>query len=141
MQSVVRSLLPAVVALTALAVAALPSALADGKPAETKTGSISGKVTFLGKPLPAGTVTFHPAEGKPVSVQIQEDGTYAVKDMPAGASKVTVETESVKKAKVPPGTKPKKYVAIPQKYAKPETTDLTFRVVEGKQIFNIELDR
>jgi hypothetical protein len=55
-------------------------------------GSVNGKVTFKGKPLPGGTVTFTPdAGGGGGSADINpQDGTYKIENLPRGAMKVTV---------------------------------------------------
>jgi hypothetical protein len=109
---------------------------AEEKP--KKVGKIDGKVNFEGKPLPGGTVSFHPEKGKPFVAQLQDDGTYSVKDVPVGEMKVTIETESLKNpAKPPKGGK--KYIPIPRKYGDPKTSDLTYKVVEGAQTLDIEL--
>jgi hypothetical protein len=112
-----------------------------------KTGSISGKVLYKGRPLAGGTVAFHPLEGKAAAGIIQADGTYEVRGVPAGEVKVTVETESVK-VKSPPkdtGGLPKegkaapRYVPIPRLYADALTTPLRGTVTAGKQTFDITL--
>jgi hypothetical protein len=58
---------------------------------------IQGKVSYKGVPLRGGTVAFHPAKGKPIKVAISEDGGYALKNVPVGEARVTVETDSLKK--------------------------------------------
>jgi hypothetical protein len=60
------------------------------------TGTISGTVTYKGKPLKAGTVSFMTTEGGHVaSGEIKEDGTYTVSRVPAGPAKVTVKSVEV----------------------------------------------
>ena len=103
-----------------------------------KVGQIEGTVRFQGKPLPGGTVSFHPDKGKPFVAQLQDDGSYTLKDVPVGAMRVTIETESLKNpAKPPKGGK--KYVPIPRAYADPKTSGLTYTMLEGRQAFDIEL--
>jgi hypothetical protein len=103
---------------------------------------VEGKVTYKGKPLPAGTIAFHPAKGKPVKAVIKEDGSYTAKDVPVGQVRVTIETESVKKAakKKDKVEKAPKYVAIPLKYGDPKTTPLVVEVKAGRQIADIQLN-
>ena len=61
------------------------------------TGDVSGTVTFNGKPLQGGTVTFASADGGPnYTGIIKEDGTYTVSGVRSGPYKVCVETESLK---------------------------------------------
>ncbi len=141
-----RGLATAVVLLLA-AVTRIPAGGAGDKPA-TPRGSIAGKVTFNGKPLPGGTVGFHPEKGKAIVAALQPDGTYAVKELPVGKYRVTIETESAKprvKDEAPPKEKeaPKggapKYVPIPPVYGRAQTTPLVVEVVEGKQNHDFSL--
>lgn len=50
-------------------------------PAGPEMGDVTGTVTFKGKPLPTGTITFIPeTDGLPNAfAEIQEDGTYVAK--------------------------------------------------------------
>jgi hypothetical protein len=123
------------------------------------TGTVSGTVTYKGTKLKGGNVTFVSTEGKPSKVaSIQPDGTYVI-GVPAGAVKICIETESLNpggvrskfpKNEPPPGQKSPYgkrkednadlYVEIPDTYAQPETTKLTYTVTSGKQEHNITLD-
>ncbi|AMV25650.1 hypothetical protein VT84_14730 [Gemmata sp. SH-PL17] len=61
---------------------------------------MSGKVSYNGKALKGGFVTFVAAgEGPTFSATIQEDGTYTMPGVLAGEYKVCVETESLKGSK------------------------------------------
>src|SRR5262245_6435715 len=86
------------------------------------TADVEGKVHFKGQPLIQGKVEFHPLKGKPVTADIDKDGTYKAKKVPVGERKVVV------KAKV-----------LPAQYQSPKTTPLTVEVKKGKQVFDIEL--
>ncbi len=132
------------------------------------TGTVTGKVTFDGKPLTSGNVVFTNANGKgSQSVSIQADGSYKVERMPTGPAKVAVvtspppgsETGSRMPApklptpppdKLPPGVDPNsiyggqqpgraKFVKIPENYGDPEKSGLTHTVTSGAQEWNIEL--
>jgi hypothetical protein len=124
----------------------LPCGAADDK-APATADSIHGKVTFAGEPLPGGTVAFHPEKGRPLVSVLHADGTYAVKSIPAGKYRVTIETESANpqpKDKLPPKDKdvPKdvgKYVPIPRVYADPKTTPLAIEVQNGQNNHDINL--
>jgi hypothetical protein len=123
------------------------------------TGTVSGTVTYKGTKLKGGNVTFVSTEGKPSkSTTIQPDGTYMIVGVPAGAVKICVETQSLNpgvgsntpKNEPPPGQKSPYgkrkqdnadlYVEIPDTYAQPETTKLTYTVTSGKQEKSITLD-
>src|SRR5262249_27233111 len=107
---------------------------------------------------------FTPAntEVSPVSVLINEDGTYRADKVPVGEAKVSVVTSYMKtegfagkgppKYDVPEGKesnyKPggaasdnaKRYVWIPDKYADPSHSGLQLTVKSGSQVYNIPLE-
>jgi hypothetical protein len=124
------------------------------------TGVVEGKVTYKGAPLPSGSIAFHLSNEQSYEDGIQPDGTYQAVGLKPGPYKVTVVTKEIKgppqnppplkgppKGKGPPpkappkGFKfiPPKYVAIPQRYADPNTSGLMLEVKAGKQPFNIDL--
>jgi hypothetical protein len=118
-----------------------------------KTGSVSGRVTLEGDPLPSGRVTFFGEHGEVAGDDIGADGRYTVAKAPVGNVKVTVTTQP------PPSTdKPdlvmkmdkhegtpkemasdKKYVPIPPRYRDPDKSGLGLTVKEGEQDYNIDL--
>jgi hypothetical protein len=151
MQTGIQSLRAGLVVLAILGIGGVGSAPAADR--KDETGTITGKVTFRGKPLPGGTIAFHPSRGKPLVGKIRPDGTYTVKDVPVGKVRVTVETESVRPkpkvpSSIPPGSgepipkrgKEPKYARIPDKYAKPETSGLTCDVRGGNQTLDLALE-
>jgi hypothetical protein len=121
-----------------------------------KKGSISGKVTFDGKPLPAGRITFLSQESKHISKEsIIVDGAYSISDFPAGPVIITGESfpppKGGEKSTMPkdlglppPGReKPKtpegKYVPIPPRYGNMEESGLTYTVLPGEQEHDVPL--
>ncbi|MCX7426751.1 MAG: hypothetical protein NTW96_14130 [Planctomycetia bacterium] len=68
-------------------------------------GKVTGKVTFNGRPVPEGTVTFYPKTGRSASGRIQPDGTYTLTTFDEGDGAIVgsheVTIESVQFAKVP----------------------------------------
>jgi hypothetical protein len=127
-----------------------------------QTGTVSGKVYYKGEALKGGNVTFVNAENKVSRLAtIQEDGSYKVEKLPAGEATITVETRSLKPVargnlpsySPPPGKEPpggykppdfaanaKRYMPIPDRYAKPETSNLKYTVKGGSQDHEIKLD-
>jgi len=126
--------------------------------------TVSGTVTYKGKKLPGGTVTFHPQSGAGGAYTAElRDGAYVVKDAPTGEALVAVETESrnpenLKKqttyggergkaaAKMNAGRRPPStvdpatyYVKIPANYSDPKKSGLKKELKPGKQTFDIEL--
>jgi hypothetical protein len=127
-------------------------------------GNVSGKVTINGTPLNTGTVGFY-AGGQVYQGNIGNDGTYTIKcppgevriaifvpkatmgpsgGMPAGAGSMP------KDVKAPPGVDMGKFsggagvaggpvVEIPDQYADPEKSGLTYTVTGGDQTHDIPL--
>src|SRR5436305_5324907 len=59
-------------------------------------GDLSGTVTYQGKKVVLGTVVAVGSNGIPQTVNISEEGTYAVKDLPAGPIKFAVHSPEPK---------------------------------------------
>jgi hypothetical protein len=119
-----------------------------------RQGSVSGVVTYNGRPLTGGTVVFIGADGKPSEpATIGPDGKYSATDVPAGRAKVAVDDPPP--ATPPPGSVPKEmandpevrearsravsYVPIPPKYRDPDQSGLAFDVKSGSNTFDIPL--
>jgi hypothetical protein len=128
-------------------------------------GTVSGKVSYREGDkttmLKGGMVTFVIAGGTSSLVSpIAEDGSYSIENVPAGPVKIVVETSSLaRKASLPayspppgqaqakgghasvdPAEAARRYVPIPAKYEKLETTPLEFTAKGGKETHNIELE-
>jgi len=128
---------------------------------------VKGKVTMSKKPLTSGTVVFHHINGITSTAVIDTDGNYVMNDAPIGDVKVSVTvnlppgmgpgpktgrvdwTKATKglESKDPEGDTaipliskvPSKVVRIEDKYSKPETSGLSYKVEKGEQVYNIEL--
>ncbi|MFO0965994.1 MAG: hypothetical protein U0793_10480 [Gemmataceae bacterium] len=95
-------------------------------PAPVGKGDVAGRIVFEGKPLPGGNIVFHSAEGdKKFSSAINADGTYSLKDVPAGKYSLTVSAG--------------KGGSLPAVYADPMTSALVFRVSPGMQVLDLVL--
>jgi hypothetical protein len=64
------------------------------KGSKNPSSQVSGKVTYKGQPVSAGTVTFNLKEGGNYGASLKADGSYTVTGLPAQEMIVTVETES-----------------------------------------------
>jgi hypothetical protein len=123
-----------------------------------RTAFVTGKVTTRqGQPLTSGAVTFHGADGRSDSGNIDSEGNYSVAQAPIGTVKVTVDT-GPPRTRVPPTIKgpggkptahpgekgdkaaPVKRVVIQDKYKDPNQSGLSYTVTGGKQTINIEVD-
>jgi hypothetical protein len=126
----------------ALGVLVLAAALA-APGCGNKRVTVEGTVTYKGTPVPAGyLVKFHgPGDHLEVGI-IDEDGAYAVTDIPPGEVQVTVEDD--------PGmapTKPKsavkaggEKVAVPRRYMDANTSGLTFTITSGTRRLDLKLE-
>jgi hypothetical protein len=126
-----------------------------------KRGDVSGTVTYQGKPLPLGTVTFMDAKNESLGSSPITQGKYAIAKVPVGLVKVIVSTPPPLTGKDPPhplfkakprAESPKKakrgerltpdpgsVISIPDKYRSPDQSDLTYTVTPGENTFEIEL--
>jgi hypothetical protein len=114
-------------------------------------GIVSGKITFQGKALTSGYVTFTPDKGPAVNGNIDGDGNYRVQNVPVGPAKITVSGETGASSEtirnVNPrdpkammeGLKPKNSFNLPKKYQNPEESGLTCEVKQGTQEHNLDL--
>jgi hypothetical protein len=122
---------------------------------------VSGEVTYNGKPLPGGTITFYTDGAGTYPVAIGKDGTYEATGLPAGDLAVSVATESAKGhtagssysdrhghkmelSPAPPGFQQQQeaqseYVSIPKKYANPKTSGLSTTLEPGRNTKSFEL--
>ena len=127
-------------------------------------GTVTGKITYQGKPLPAGWVTFMPEQGGGAFTSDIHDGEYKVTKVPPGPAKIAVDTPSesgppsqfIMKMQLPaevqpkgaPGQSPEEFgklsnapkpVPIPKKYRDPSTSGLSYTVTSGSQVHDIDL--
>jgi len=107
----------------------LPLLAGCGGPAkvhEANREPASGMVTFDGKPLGGGSITFISAKDAVyrMTAMIRADGHFLMNNAPSGEVIVSVETETAKIGN------PSGYVPIPAKYNNPKTSGLT--AVVGK---------
>lgn len=119
-----------------------------------KLGSLSGKVTFQGKPLRWGTVVAQFTGGDPRSPNVRsaslaDDGSYDIGQIPAGGTvqvylqipqlpgnplAAKPSPEAVKKQKEKAG-----YEDIPEKYKSAKTSGLSVDVKPGPNHLDINL--
>lgn len=130
---------------------------------------VSGKVTYNGKPLPGGWITFMSSKGYTFNGVIDPEGNYKVRVL-VGEARIAVDNRKLenkqdkqlsprelrrKMGMTPaPGTNVEEdksspavpaqeitgtYVPIPKKYYAPDASGLTYTVTSGSQTHNIEL--
>ena len=125
-------------------------------------GKVEGKITYKGNPIPKGTVTFFPVEGKgneagqPAIGEIQPNGSFELTTYDTGDGAVLGQHKAIVVArseaveKIPEGTIPSQLPQdlkkqqgpkplVPEKYMDPEKTPLRYTVRAGANDFAIEL--
>jgi hypothetical protein len=110
-------------------------------------------VTYNGKPLPGGKVTFVGDDWVSIDGIIDEQGHYTI-NAPVGNVKIAVDNRLVQQGAVraeaskgagprpggPPPTPIKgKYIQIPDKYYDAAASGLTYTVKSGPQTYDIKL--
>jgi hypothetical protein len=108
-----------------------------------RSAEVAGTVRFKDRPLASGSVTFVDAEGKRAHSPIAPDGRYTVRGLATGPAQVCVSSHPP----VPAGLlRPEEQrghaataVAIPARYARPETSGLEVQVRRGRQERDLDL--
>jgi hypothetical protein len=105
-------------------------------------GQVSGAVTYQGKPLPIGTVSFLDSNNQPLASAAINDGSYAIPaKVPVGPVKVIVTTPGRASGRI--GKKKSgesvTVISIPAKYGSADSSGLTYTVKPGAQTHDIDL--
>lgn len=110
-------------------------------------GTVKGTVTVGGKPLPNGLITFESEVGNkdPFSAAIA-DGAYETGPIPAGPCKITITHAAMARPAVggndltpARAARGKSAIEVPAKYARSDTSGLTFTVKSGANTFDKDL--
>ena len=84
--------------------------------ADEELATVGGRVTYQGKPLTDGKITFHLQDDQFVGGKIK-DGRFRVDRVPFGEVKVTIESKTIR---------------LPVKFASPETSGLSMEIKKAK---------
>lgn len=119
------------------------------------TATISGRVTFQGKPVAGGSVIVYCSDKQIVRGIIGADGSYSIPNVPYGSAVVTVQAHSRLPQglrlhqTVPPSSggpipptadvNDTARVIVPQRYALPEESGLSVAVDRGQVTYDIDL--
>lgn len=115
-----------------------------------QVGTVSGRVSYEGEPIPVGNVTFYGEQNQVVFAQLTETGTYSIDRVPVGKVLVTVETPNVKPFVLEPGQPPPPpgmlspayrlpNIPIPVRYRDRRSSGLETTVQTGEQTYDITL--
>lgn len=113
-------------------------------PANPTTYAVRGKVTLAGQPLKQGYVRLDPAspgKGVPAEGQIKPNGTYEARAF-VGQPGTTPGEYKISLASVPRGQEGEvaaEPLPVPEKYLKPDTTDIAKTVTSGDNTIDVEL--
>jgi len=97
------------------------------EPPKEPTYRVEGKVTYQGRAVPHGAVTFHRDAGHPFAGQLQEDGSYAL-HAAAGAYRVGIVAFAPPPPDTNPETAPPTRPLVPRRYNRPDSSGITFEV-------------
>lgn len=104
-------------------------------------GEVTGTVTFKGKPLSTGTITFVPeAEGLPHAYgEIKEDGTYEAATRDFGAGAPVGKHRIMIMAVIDHGPEAPVEAILPTKYSSDRQSGLTAEVNAGENVVDFSL--
>jgi hypothetical protein len=106
---------------------------------------VSGKVTYNGKPVTSGLITFGTtgAQGGADFADVQKDGSYRVeRGLANGEYFVVIQSYVRPPQEIPPPEFAKlgdANLAVPKKYTEPKTTDLKINVASNASTANFDL--
>ena len=126
--------------------ALLSSLMAMSCTAKAPTGEVAGKVTFEGKAVTEGIISFmNPEAGTGDEARLAPDGAYALKaPLPTGDYRVSVMPLVVRENDPKTGFEvatEKPAPDIPQKYRTIGTTDLKAKIEPGKNVHDFNMKR
>jgi hypothetical protein len=104
-------------------------------------GTLTGKITFKGQPMPGGMVSVYDGSFARRDGQIQNDGTYTVRNITPGPVKIGVRSVighpifHPEDHENPFGP----YRHIPMKYSDPDRSGFATEIKSGKQEYEIEI--
>ena len=134
--------------LIATALAALVLGLSGCGPPREKLWPVSGKVTFRGKPVAAGTIRFsNPQIGIDMTARLHSDGAYEVvmargAGLPEGTYQVAIMPPRVdipiESTANPPKQPP--CLDIPERYRLPSTSRLVLTVKRDGNRFDVDME-
>jgi hypothetical protein len=131
--------------------------LAGCGPSRPATVPVSGRVTWQGKPVVTGRITFYPVTGRPATSPIAPDGTYRLTTFRPddgailGKHCVTISASQTAHVKVPKSMAeeartgmfgqeaPKIEWLVPEKYSQPGTSPLTAEVTADQKPIDFNL--
>jgi hypothetical protein len=117
------------------------SSLALGGCQDQPAGTVSGKVSYRGKPVTTGSVNFYaPEKGVGATAELDSSGAFTIKE-PLDAGNYKVYFLPPPPQQLPPGQKARQVTfGVPRKYQDASSTPLSREVKTGENEFPLELD-
>jgi hypothetical protein len=132
------------IARVALAIAAVVVAGCGGN--DKKTAVVRGTVTYNGKAVPNGTISFIPADGRSATGEIEPDGSYTLTTYRKGDGailgqhKVVIVAMEKTSNRLPEARNPLPPSIIPLKYTSLATSDLRADVKDQENTIDFKLE-
>jgi hypothetical protein len=110
-----------------------------------KTAVVHGKVTYKDRPVPNGTISFIPAEGRSATGEIQPDGSYTLSTFRKGDGailgqhKVVIVAMEDMSKRLPEARNPMPPSIVPLKYTSLATSDLRADVKDEENTIDFKL--
>lgn len=114
--------------------------------ASSETAPVRGKVTYKGKPVPNGTITFVPAVGPAATGELQQDGSYELTTYRDGDGAVPGKHKVIVVAMrdmanlLPEQRSPLPAPIVPEKYTSLATSDLEAQVEMKENTVDFDLE-
>jgi hypothetical protein len=109
---------------------------------QNQDGTVSGTVTFQGKPVPLSAIVFDCKDGAEPKRATVTDGKYTLERVPAGTTKIYFQNPSAKWMLGPregSTDKSAKQFKLPAKFCDPKSSGLEFTVSPGNQTKDFDL--
>jgi hypothetical protein len=136
-------------AILALIVVAMGVVIGCSSPKRLAT--LTGKVTYKGKPVSVGAIYFHGPADEMAMGNLQEDGSFTATDLPIGAVKVSLRVQDpgvyAQKLKgqgasleKPTAKDIDKVTSLPHQYSDPNTSGLTYTLTPTTTTLDITIE-
>jgi len=115
-----------------------------------RLASLTGKVTYKGKPVSVGAIYFHGQAGELAMGNLTEDGSFVATDLPVGEVRVSLKVQdpgvyaqqlkgpqSLDKAKPKEGDK---VTSIPNNFSDPATSGLVYTLTPSTTTLDVAIE-
>ena len=114
-----------------------------GCSAPPTTTTLTGYVTFQGKPVTVGAIYFHSPNNQMAMGVILDTGTYTATDVPIGEVRVSFQIKDpgiYDQPKPDKTAKPKGVTRLPAKYADPNLSGINYTITAGMTTLDVKVE-